>query len=51
MALDFIGTEFGEQGRVPDRIESTRYVQGDGSDLMSGIEDLHLLLGKQKQHI
>ena len=51
MALDTIGREFGEQGRVPDRVKSTRYVQGYGSDLMSGIEDLHPLLGEQKQHI
>ena len=51
MALDTIGREFGEQGRVPDRIESTRYVWGYGSDLMCGIEDLHPLLGEQKQRI
>ena len=47
MALDTIGREFGEQGRVPDGIESMRYAFGDGSDLMSSIEDLHPLLGKQ----
>ena len=46
MALDTIGREFGEHGRVPDRIESSRYVEGDGSDLTSDIEDLHPLLGK-----
>ena len=46
-----IRREFGEQGGVPDRIESSRYVLGDGSDLMSGIEDLHPLFGKQKQHV
>ena len=51
MALDTIGREFGEQGRVPDSVKSTRYVYGYGSDFMSGIEDLHLLLGEQKQHI
>ena len=51
MALDTIGREFGEQGGVPDNIESTQYVEGDGSDFMSGIEDLHPLLGEQKQHI
>ena len=34
-----------------DRIESSRYVEGDGSDLMSGIEYLHPLFGKQKQHV
>ena len=49
--LDTIGREFGEQGGVPDRIKSTRYVQVDGSDLMSDIEDLHLLLGKQEQQV
>ena len=43
--------EFGEQGRVPDYIESSRYVSEDGSDLMSGNEYLHPLLGEQKQHI
>ena len=47
MALDTIGREFAEQGRVPDRIESTGY----GSDFMSGIEYLHPLLGEQEQHI
>ena len=31
--------------------KSTRYVSGYGSDFMSGIEDLHPLLGEQKQHI
>ena len=51
MALDTIGREFGEQGRVPDRVKSMRYVEGYGSDFMSGIEDLHPLLGKQKQHV
>ena len=51
MSLDTKGREFGEQGRMPDCIESTRYVEGDGSDFMSGIEDLHPLLGEQKQHI
>ena len=51
VALDTIGREFGEQGRLSDRVKSTRYVSGDGSDFMSGIEDLHPLLGEQKQHI
>ena len=39
--------ELGEQDRVPDHVKSTRY----GSYFMSGIEDLHPLLGEQKQHI
>ena len=51
ISLDTIGRAFGEQGRVPDHIEGTRYVSGNGSYLMSGIEDLHPLLGEQKQHI
>ena len=51
IAFDAIGREFGEQGGVPDRIESMQYVWGDGSDLMSGIEDLHPLLGEQKQQV
>ena len=36
---------------MPDRIESSPYVSGDGSDLMFGIKELHPLLGKQEQHI
>ena len=51
MALDTIGREFGEQGRVPDRVKSMRYVSGYVSDFMSGIEYLHPLLGEQNQHI
>ena len=51
MALDSIGREFGEQRRVPDHIDSMRYVEGYGSDFMSGNEYLHPLLGEQKQHI
>ena len=51
MSLDAIGREFGEKGRVPDHVKSNRYVSGFGSDLMSGIEDLHPLLGEQQQHI
>ena len=31
MALDTMVREFGEQGRVPDRAKSTRYVEGRGS--------------------
>ena len=50
MALDTIGREFGEQGRMPDHVKGMRYVGGYGSDFMSGIEDLHPLLGEQKQH-
>ena len=47
MPLVTIGREFfGEQGRVPDRIDSTRYVSGDGLDFMSGIEDLHSIVGR-----
>ena len=50
IVLDTIGREFGQWCRMPDRIESL-YVSGYGSDFMSGIEDLHPLLGKQKQHV
>ena len=46
LALDAIGREFEEQGRMPDCIESTRYVQRDGPELMSAIESLHPLLGE-----
>ena len=51
MALETIGREFGGQGRVPDHIADTLCVYGDASDFMSVIEDLHPLLGEQKQHI
>ena len=51
MALDTIGREFAEQGRVPERLKSTGYGVGYGSDFMSSIEDLHPFLGEQKQHI
>ena len=51
MALDTIGRGFGEQGGVPDCIESTWYVKGDGCHLMSGIVELHPLLGKQEQQV
>ena len=51
IALDTIEREFGEQVGMPDRIKNSRCVSGDGFDLMSGNEDLHPLLGKQKQHI
>ena len=51
ITLDTIRREFSEQCGMPDCIKSSRYVSGDGSDLMSGIEDLHPLLGEQKQHI
>ena len=51
IALDTIRREFGEQGGVPDLIESSQYVEGDGSDLMSGKEDLHSLLGKHEQQV
>ncbi len=49
--LRYHGREFDEQDRVPERVKNMRYVQGYGSDFMSGIEDLHPLLGEQKQHI
>ena len=51
MALNTKGKEFGEQRRVPDRVKSVQYVLGYVSDCMSGIVDLHPLLGEQKQHI
>ncbi len=51
MALDTIGREVGEHDRVPDRIDSTRYVWRDDSDFMSSTEDLHQLLVEQKQHM
>ena len=37
IALDNRRREFGDYGRVPGHIESSQYVYGDGSDLMSGI--------------
>ena len=41
LALDSIGRQFGEQGRISDCIESSRYVERDGPDLTSDIEGLH----------
>ena len=43
--LDSIGKQFREQGRIPDCIKSSRYVQRDDPDLMSDVEGLHPLLG------
>uniref|UniRef100_UPI00358FF787 prenylcysteine oxidase-like n=1 Tax=Myxine glutinosa TaxID=7769 RepID=UPI00358FF787 len=39
------GGEFGEQGGVPDCMEGMRYVKGDSSDFLFGIEDHHPLCG------
>ena len=41
LALDSIGRQFGEQGRMPGCIKSSIYVQRDSPDLMSDIEGLH----------
>ena len=50
LALDSVGRQFGEQGRMPDCFESSSFVQRDGPDLMSNIEGVHPLLGEEKQH-
>ena len=50
LVLDAIGRKCGEQGRMPDPIESSKYVLRDGPDLMSDIEGLHPLLGESKKH-
>ena len=42
LALDAIGREFGEKGRMSDCTK--RYVQRDSPDLTSDIEGLHPLL-------
>ena len=46
LTMGAIGREFGEQGGVPECIESMGYVQRDSPDLMSDIEGLHPLLGE-----
>ena len=46
LALDAIGSEFGEHGRMPDCMQNTRYVWRDGPDLMSRIEGLHPFFGE-----
>ena len=51
LALDCIGRKFGEQGRMPDCIESSRYVKIDSPDVISEIGSLHPLLGEQRQHV
>ena len=43
-ALDVIGRYFGEQGGMPDCIESLRYIERDRPDLMSDIVGLNPLL-------
>ena len=50
LALDSIGRQFGEQWRMPDCIESSRYVQRDGPDLLSDMKGLHPLLGELKYY-
>ena len=49
MALYSRGRQFVEQGRMPDCIESARYVQRDDPDVTSDIEDFRLLLKEEKQ--
>ena len=51
LALDAIGKQFGEQGRMSDCIKCTMYVQRASPDLMSDIEGLHPLLGEEKQPV
>ena len=51
LQLDAIGREFEEQGRMPDRTESSIYVSRDSPYLMSDIEGLHPLLGEEKRHV
>ena len=51
LAIDAIGREFGEQGRMPDCSKSMRHVQKEGPELISYIEGLHPLLGESKQHV
>ena len=46
LALDSIGRHFGEQGRMPDCIKSSRYGQRDGPDLMSDIEGIPSIVGR-----
>ena len=41
LALDSIGRQFGEQGEMSGCIESSRYIQRKGTDLMSDVEGLH----------
>ena len=50
LVLNAIGREFGEQGGVPDCIQSSREVKQDSRDLVSGIEDAHPLPGELEQH-
>ena len=51
VSLDAICREFGEQDGMPDHIESRRYVQRYGPELMFEIKCLHPLFGEQKQHV
>ena len=51
LALDSIGRQFEDKDRMPDCIESSRYVQRNDPDLMFDMKGLHPLLGEYKQHI
>ena len=51
LTLDAIGREIGKQGGMPDCIECSRYVERDGPDHMSDIEDLLPLFGESKHHV
>ena len=51
LSLDVIDREFGEQGRMPDCIQSLRYVQRDSPELMSDIDGLHPFFGELKQFV
>ena len=51
LALDAIGRQFGEQGRMSDCVQIMRYVQRDSPEFMSDNEGLHPLLGELKQQV
>ena len=46
LVFDSIARQFGEQGRMPDYIESSRNVQKDSLHLMTDIEGVHSMLGE-----
>ena len=51
LALNAIGREFGEQGKMTDCIKSKRYVQRNSADPMTDVKGLHPLLDEYKQHV
>ena len=51
LASDYKGRQFGEQCKMLDCINRSKYAQRGGPNLMSDIVGLHTLFGESKQHV